>query len=84
MDTDFCAMCGHDWCSVRISKEIQEFGSGKDEGSQPERRTQPSPALAERARQAAAHHEKLGCHSDVARDGEQAKRIQEKLVRIPS
>ena len=30
VDTDFCAMCGHDWCSVRISKEIQEFQSGKD------------------------------------------------------
>ncbi len=31
VDTDFCAMCGHDWCSVRISKEITEFVSGKDE-----------------------------------------------------
>jgi phosphomethylpyrimidine synthase len=31
VDTDFCAMCGHDWCSVRISKEIQEFTSGKEE-----------------------------------------------------
>ncbi len=31
VDTDFCAMCGHDWCSVRISKEIQEFASGKDD-----------------------------------------------------
>ncbi len=31
VDTDFCAMCGHDWCSVRISKEIQEFASGKTE-----------------------------------------------------
>ena len=30
VDTDFCAMCGHDWCSVRISKSIQEFASGKD------------------------------------------------------
>ena len=30
VDTDFCAMCGHDWCSVRISKEIDEFVSGKD------------------------------------------------------
>jgi phosphomethylpyrimidine synthase len=29
VDTDFCAMCGHDWCSVRISKEIAEFDSGK-------------------------------------------------------
>ena len=31
VDTDFCAMCGHDWCSVRISKEIVDFVSGKDE-----------------------------------------------------
>jgi len=31
VDTDFCAMCGHDWCSVRISKEIVEFMSGKDD-----------------------------------------------------
>ena len=30
VDTDFCAMCGHDWCAVRISKEITEFISGKD------------------------------------------------------
>jgi phosphomethylpyrimidine synthase len=32
VDTDFCAMCGHDWCSVRISKEIAEFTSGKAAG----------------------------------------------------
>jgi phosphomethylpyrimidine synthase len=25
-------MCGHDWCSVRISKEIVEFASGKHDG----------------------------------------------------
>ncbi|MFZ9888677.1 MAG: phosphomethylpyrimidine synthase ThiC [Myxococcota bacterium] len=31
VDTDFCAMCGHDWCSVRISKEIATFMSGKSE-----------------------------------------------------
>jgi len=31
VDTDFCAMCGHDWCSVRISREITDFVSGKDE-----------------------------------------------------
>jgi phosphomethylpyrimidine synthase len=30
VDTDFCAMCGHDWCSVRISKEIAQFVSGKE------------------------------------------------------
>ncbi|GAB5496542.1 MAG: hypothetical protein Phyf2KO_16220 [Phycisphaerales bacterium] len=34
VDTDFCAMCGHDWCSVRISKEIVEFASGDDEAFQ--------------------------------------------------
>ena len=37
VDTDFCAMCGHDWCSVRISKEIVEFASGKAEGFERER-----------------------------------------------
>lgn len=44
VDTDFCAMCGHDWCSVRISKEIQEFASGKADGFQREKATK-SPAL---------------------------------------
>ena len=34
VETDFCAMCGHDWCSVRISKEIVEFASGKDDDYQ--------------------------------------------------
>jgi phosphomethylpyrimidine synthase len=34
VDTDFCAMCGHDWCSVRISKEITLFVSGKDDAYQ--------------------------------------------------
>jgi phosphomethylpyrimidine synthase len=37
VDTDFCAMCGHDWCSVRISKEIIEFESGKASGFERER-----------------------------------------------
>ncbi len=82
VDTDFCAMCGHDWCSVRISKEIQEFGSGKDAAAQPERVTQLSP-LAARAREAAAKHEKLECHSDVA-DDEAARRAQADLVREPA
>jgi phosphomethylpyrimidine synthase len=44
VDTDFCAMCGHDWCSVRISKEIAEFASGKAEGFARER-VLKSPAL---------------------------------------
>jgi phosphomethylpyrimidine synthase len=93
VDTDFCAMCGHDWCSVRISKEIVEFTSGKDAASQPARRTQPSPAaagaaaaagatgrLAATAQAAASRHEKLGCHSDVATAAERARLAQEELL----
>jgi phosphomethylpyrimidine synthase len=41
VDTDFCAMCGHDWCSVRISKEITDFYYGKDEASQPAKKARP-------------------------------------------
>jgi hypothetical protein len=37
-------MCGHDWCSVRISKEIVEFASGKAEGFEREKVTK-TPAL---------------------------------------
>ena len=44
VDTDFCAMCGHDWCSVRISKEIQEIASGKDDAYE-RGRAAVSPAL---------------------------------------
>jgi phosphomethylpyrimidine synthase len=44
VDTYFCAMCGHDWCSVRISKEIVEFASGKHEGFERDG-VQKSPAL---------------------------------------
>ena len=46
VDTDFCAMCGHDWCSVRISKEIQEFASGKSNEYAWEK-AKKSPALTE-------------------------------------
>src|SRR5437764_230146 len=51
VDTDFCAMCGHDWCSMRISKEIQEFASGKDAAFQPERRATPSPGAGDAGRE---------------------------------
>ncbi|MEO6435853.1 MAG: phosphomethylpyrimidine synthase, partial [Tepidisphaeraceae bacterium] len=45
VDTDFCAMCGHDWCSVRISKEITDFFSGKDEAAQPVKPAMASPGI---------------------------------------
>lgn len=49
VDTDFCAMCGHDWCSVRISKEIVEFASGKDKDFAWDK-AKKSPALTEEQR----------------------------------
>ncbi len=47
VDTDFCAMCGHDWCSVRISREIQEFASGKAEGFERGRPVKSAPLTPE-------------------------------------
>ncbi len=91
VDTDFCAMCGHDWCSVRISKEIQEFYSGKEEASQPARKAMASPGISEAGEEILtargvlsqeeihrlAHHgKKAACHSDNVADADQAKVVQ--------
>lgn len=96
VDTDFCAMCGHDWCSVRISKEINEFFSGKDEQSQPAKKAIASPGVTEggaeilKARgnlspeeimRLAHKGKKAACHSDTLKDEEAAKGVQ-KLVKI--
>ncbi len=50
VDTDFCGMCGHDWCSVRISKEIVSFASGKAEGFERERIVKSAPLSDEQRR----------------------------------
>jgi phosphomethylpyrimidine synthase len=91
VDTDFCAMCGHDWCSVRISKEILEFYSGKEESSQPAKKAQPSPGLSavgadilknrgnltqEEIMKLAHKGKKAACHTDNVKDAEQAKLVQ--------
>lgn len=91
VDTDFCAMCGHDWCAVRISKEIQEFTSGKSAEAQPAKKAQPSPGVTadgvetlvqrgtlseEQIRKLAHVGEKAACHSDRVKDAELAKRVQ--------
>ena len=91
VDTDFCAMCGHDWCSVRISKEITEFYSGKDEESQPEKRAIASPGVseagadvlkqrgvlsAEEIMRLAHKGKKADCHSDNVKDAAVAKVVQ--------
>jgi len=89
VDTDFCAMCGHDWCSMRISKEIVAFASGKDPGAQPERRSQRSPGVGEEGRALLAQRAQAipvvdgrhACHSDHVPDAEQAQAVQAGLLR---
>ena len=91
VDTDFCAMCGHDWCSMRISKEIQEFASGKDEKFQPAKAVTTSEGVSEEGAKllqergvltqaqihALAHKgKKAECHSDKVADKEKAKLVQ--------
>jgi len=95
VDTDFCAMCGHDWCSVRISKEITEFYSGKDESSQPSKRAKQSPGLSasgveilkqrgnltpEQIMVLAHKGKKPACHSDNVKDSDEAKLVQVRVL----
>src|SRR5436309_3018140 len=89
VDTDFCAMCGHDWCSMRISKEIQAFASGKDAGFQPARRAQRSPGVGEEGRELLRQRGaalpvvdgKHACHSDHVPDAERARAVQAALAK---
>jgi phosphomethylpyrimidine synthase len=84
-------MCGHDWCSVRISKEIVDFYSGKDAQAQPAKRALASPGVTEAGadvlkqrgilspdeiHKLAHKGKKAACHSDNVEDVEQAKLVQ--------
>ena len=85
VDTDFCAMCGHDWCSMRISKEIEAFASGKDPGFQPARKVLRSPGVTEQGRELLRQRAnvlpvrdgKHACHSDIVPDATSARTVQE-------
>jgi phosphomethylpyrimidine synthase len=85
VDTEFCAMCGHDWCSMRISKEIQAFASGKAEGFQPARPAMRSPGVGDegrellRARALPVIEGKHACHSDHVADASRARAIQDEV-----
>ena len=89
VDTDFCAMCGHDWCSMRISKEIQAFASGKDPEFQPARRAAPSPGLGEAGRSVLRGRDRPlpvidgrhACHSDHVPDAARARGVQDALLK---
>lgn len=81
VDTDFCAMCGHDWCSMRISKEIVEWASGKAEGYVPLKVAARSPGLTPEQIELLAHRgKKHDCHSDKVADAEVAKQVQKEYV----
>ncbi len=83
VDTDFCAMCGHDWCSMRISKEITDWASGKDADFQPEKRAAASPGLtAEQIEFLSPRGHKHDCHSDNVADTEEAKAVQDSYVKL--
>jgi phosphomethylpyrimidine synthase len=87
VDTDFCAMCGHDWCSMRISKEIQSFASGKDATFQPARPAARSPGVSDAGRELLRRRAaappviggKHACHSDHVPDPERARLVQVEL-----
>ena len=91
VDTDFCAMCGHDWCSMRISKEIQEFASGKDAAFVPVKTASKSTGVSadglellkqrgvltqEEIHKLAHKGKPMACHSDLVPDEENAKLVQ--------
>jgi len=88
VDTDFCAMCGHDWCSMRISKEISAFASGKDPDFQPAQRSRRSPGVGEQGHDLLQQRSavlpivenKHACHSDVSADAERARAVQSEAL----
>jgi phosphomethylpyrimidine synthase len=80
VDTEFCAMCGHDWCSLRISKEITEFASGKEAAFQPSRPAMRSPGVSDEGRALLEQRGSLpvvdgkhACHSDLVSEPADAK-----------
>ncbi len=87
VDTEFCAMCGHDWCSLRISKEITEFASGKEAGFQPARPAMRSPGISEEGQALLRQRGSLpivegkhACHSDLVGEADAAARLQAELA----
>lgn len=85
VDTDFCAMCGHDWCSLRISKEIEELQSGKDPDFQPSARSRQSPGVSPEGEEILRRRADVvpvvagqrACHSDRVADEAQARDLQQ-------
>ena len=77
----------NDWCSMRISKEIQSFASGKDAAFQPARTAARSPGVSDAGRELLRRRAgappviggKHACHSDHVPDPERARLVQAEL-----
>jgi phosphomethylpyrimidine synthase len=83
VDTDFCAMCGHDWCSMRISKEIDEWASGKAAGFAAGDTASKSPGLTVEQQEFLAQRAvKHACHSDNVPDADAAMAAQRRYVEL--
>ncbi len=83
--TDYCAMCGHDWCAVRISKSIEEFNSGKSPAQDPPVSTPIAEELAaKRALRAVGGQpgKKPRCHSDHSDDAQARAYQHERVVEL--
>jgi phosphomethylpyrimidine synthase len=87
VDTEFCAMCGHDWCSLRISKEITDFASGKEAEFQPARPAMRSPGVSDEGRALLRQRGTLpvvdgkhACHSDLTDDAGEAQDLQSRML----
>ncbi len=69
-DADFCAMCGHAWCAVRMSREMPDWQAGRDGGSVAQALANLSPpqlAFLQRRRDLAP------CHSAITPDPDEAR-----------
>ena len=83
-------MCGHDWCSLRISKEITDFASGKDADFQPLRTAMRSPGMSAEGRELLRQRGTLpvvegkhACHSDLVSEATAAKELQARSLTLP-
>ncbi len=76
-DADFCAMCGHAWCAVRMSKEMKGWRSGHEPSDIDQAVSNVAPPELEFL------HRRRGlkpCHSAVTQDDREAQTVQHALL----
>ncbi|MBN1347162.1 MAG: phosphomethylpyrimidine synthase ThiC [Phycisphaerae bacterium] len=80
-DADFCAMCGHAWCAVRMSKAMKDWKAGKETDGLEDALARLSPPELEFL------HRRRGlapCHSAVTADAEEARAVQKAVTALQS